>query len=326
MKIAVAGAGLTGSYLYRLLVLRGLRADLYDRPPRTKCGINPCAWGTSRGFGEFISAAGLDASQYVLTPSDHVVIDQVRIKADIFTFDKQRLISDLREGAQIRQGRPDFSKYDRIIDCTGVARAFLPPVGGDIVLPCVQYRVRSERPLENEIRLRAIGYSWCFPLSPNEYHVGCGSLVMDPRKIIKELGWAGNGSSPGEVLCGCSGSIRLTAPQHSQPFVARNCGREVWGVGEAVGCVAPLAGDGIVPGMKSVQLLLQWWDQPIGYAKALLREFDWMKNERRVIDRLRTNKGPGLRDAWTLKKNSRRMAMKVGLREAFALMRHLRQP
>jgi len=323
LKIAVAGAGLTGSYLYRLLVKEGHEVDLYDKPPRTKCGINPCAWGTSRGFAELVSAAGLDASKYVLTASDHVVIDEVRVKADIFTFDKQRLIGDLRQGGKIRQEEPDFSRYERIMDCTGVSRAFLPPVGDDIVLPCVQYRVRTDRPLENEIRLRAIGYSWCFPLSPNEYHVGCGSLVMDPRKIMKELGWAGNGTSPGEVLCACSGSIRLTAPQYSQPFVARTRGCEVWGVGEAIGCVAPLAGDGIVPGMKSVRLLLQWWEEPDGYARALLREFGWMKDERRVIDKLRTNKGTGLRDAWTLKKNSRRMAMKVGLREALALMRHL---
>ena len=61
-----------------------------------------------------------------------------------------------------------------------------------------------------------------------------------------------------------------------------------------------------------------------GYAKALLNEFSWMKNERRVIDKLRAHREPGLRDAWTLKKNSRRMAMKVGLKEALALMRHLK--
>ena len=204
MKIAVAGAGLTGSYLYRLLVAGGHEVDLYDRPPRTKCGINPCAWGTSRGFAENVRAAGLDAATYVLTASDHVVMDQVRVKADIFTFDKQRLIRDLRQGATIRQGGPDFAKYDRIVDCTGVSRAFLPPVGDDVVLPCVQYRVRTEKPLENEIRLRAIGYSWCFPLSPNEYHVGCGSLVMDPRKIIKELGWTGNGSAPERYSAGAA--------------------------------------------------------------------------------------------------------------------------
>jgi len=302
----------------------GHEVDLYDKPPRTKCGINPCAWGTSRGFARLVGAAGLDASHYVLFPSDHVVIDQVRLKADILTFDKKRLINDLRKGATIRQDEPDFAKYEKIIDCTGVSRAFLPPVADDIVLPCVQYRVKTDRPLENEIRLRAIGYSWCFPLSSNEYHVGCGSLLMDPRKIIKELGWVGNGSSSEEVLCACTGSIRLTAPQYSQPFVARTRGCEVWGVGESIGCVAPLAGDGIVPGMRSARILLSRWDEPDGYTRALLHEFGWMKDERRVIDKLRTNRGTGLRDAWTLKKNSRRMAMKVGLREALALMRHLR--
>ena len=83
------------------------------------------------------------------------------------------------------------------------------------------------------------------------------------------------------------GRIRLTAPHNSQPFVAAGSDGEVWGVGEAIGCVAPLAGDGIVPGMKSVQLLMKWWDDPSGYTRAVLKEFDWMKKERAVIDKLR---------------------------------------
>ncbi len=324
MKIAIAGAGLTGSYLYKLLKPLSHTVDLFDRPAETRCGINPCAWGTSKGFAELVDAAGLDASKYVLTRSDYVVIDRLRVKANLITIDKRKLIEDLRQGAEISHSRLDVAKYERVIDCTGTSRAFLPPVQDDIVLPCVQYRVKTERPLENEIRLRAIGYSWCFPLSRNEYHVGCGSLVLDPRKVIKELGWVGDGSDPSEVLCGCTGRVRLTAPQYSEPFMARTRGSEVWGVGEAVGCVAPLAGDGIVPGMKSVQLLMEWWDKPAAYAKALAKEFRWMKDERRVIDKLRKNREPGLRDAWTLRKNSRRMAMKVGLREAAALVRHLK--
>jgi len=44
MKIAIAGAGTTGAYAYRLLKKRGLHADVYQRDCRTACGINPCAW------------------------------------------------------------------------------------------------------------------------------------------------------------------------------------------------------------------------------------------------------------------------------------------
>jgi flavin-dependent dehydrogenase len=254
-----------------------------------------------------------------------VVIDDVKIKGDLMTFDKRRLIDDLRGDAAIAHTEPDQRDYDRIIDCTGVARAMLPPVEGDVVFPCVQYRIRSKKPFQNRIMLTSVGYAWSFPLSGNEYHVGCGSLVMDPRKVVESTGWIDRTVDQKQIVCACRSSVRLTSPHYSRPFVAERGNCQVWGVGEAIGCVAPLAGDGIVPGMRSVQLLLEWWDKPARYEKAVLREFRWMKDERRVIDKLRHNELLRLKDAWVLKKNSRRMAMEVGLKEASLLMKHLRR-
>jgi flavin-dependent dehydrogenase len=105
--------------------------------------------------------------------------------------------------------------------------------------------------------------------------------------------------------------------------VSEGLGEVVWGVGEAIGCVAPLAGDGIVPGMRSVRLLLDNWNDPEKYRNAVLDEFRWMKGERGVLDALREAKGVGLREALVLRKNSKRMGMRVGLREAIAFLRHL---
>jgi hypothetical protein len=48
-----------------------------------------------------------------------------------------------------------------------------------------------------------------------------------------------------------------------------------------------------------------------------------MENERQVIDRLLSKGSLKIKDAWVLKKNSRRMGMKVGLKEAVALLRAL---
>jgi flavin-dependent dehydrogenase len=95
-------------------------------------------------------------------------------------------------------------------------------------------------------------------------------------------------------------------------------------VGEAIGCVAPLAGDGIVPGMKSVELLLEWWDDPEAYTQAILKEFHWMSRERKVLDKIRRNESLGLADAWVLRKNSRRMGMQIGVRDALRLLKKLR--
>jgi flavin-dependent dehydrogenase len=322
MRLALIGAGIAGAYLYRLLHSKGYPIDLFDKGADTACGISPCAWGTSRGFSDLLAAVGLDASAYVLARPEHLLIDGLRIGADLITFDKGRLIRDLLQGAAAKRSEPR-GPYDRIIDATGAARAVLPAISDDIALNCIQVLVEADTTLENRIRLGSIGYAWCFPLSGNRYHIGCGTLTSDPGKILRDLGWVDN--VPGNrVLCNCCASIRLTGPQYSQPFVVACSNCEVWGVGESIGCVAPLAGDGVVTGMKSAQILVDHWDDPTGYTKAILEEFGWMAGERQVLDRLRNNGHLRLADAWVLKKNSRRMGIRLGLREAVSLLAHLR--
>jgi flavin-dependent dehydrogenase len=325
LKIAIAGAGVTGAYLYRLLNNQGHQVDLFDHNPGTRCGLSPCAWGTSRGFPELVQGAGLDPKKYVMQHFGYVVMDEYWIEADLATFNKPCLVKDLHQGVNIKDSLLNVTEYDQIIDATGVSRAFLPAIQDDIILPCVQWRIRTDTQLENRIKLGGIGFAWSFPLSRNEYHVGCGSLLSDPDKIIEELGWVKNSTSKGrgKIICACTGRVRLTGPCRSQPFVIDNGTCRVWGAGEAIGCVAPLAGDGTVAGMRSAQILMEYWNDPEGYTEAILKEFHWMKSERNVIDKLRMNKSLGMNDAWVLRRNSRRMGMKVGLREARVLLEHL---
>lgn len=325
LRIAIAGAGTTGAYAYRLLTHWGVPVDIYGRDCRTACGINPCAWGTSRDFLDLVRAAGLDPEKYVLQATDHVWMENVRIPGDLFTFDKPGLIQDLLQDAIVNRAPLDVTAYDRVIDATGIARTYLPPIEGDLLLPCIQRRVETSEPMENRIKLGAVGYAWIFPLSRYGYHIGCGSLAGDPKAYLKGLGWAETrGNNPSKkVLCACSGRVRLTGPYASQPFVASHSKPEVWGVGESIGCVAPLAGDGVVPGMKSAQLLLQHWESPERYTKSILKEFRWMEKERQVIDKLLDKGSLGIKDAWVLKKNSRRMGMQVGVKEAIRLLRAL---
>ena len=322
MKVAIAGAGTTGAYAFRLLKSRGIHADVFGRDCPTACGINPCAWGTSRDFLDLVRAAGLDPKKYLLQATDHVWMDEVRIPGDLMTFDKPSLIQDLLCGATIAKGPLDTKAYDRVIDATGVARSYLPPIKADVLLPCIQRRLETSGPLENRIKLGGVGYAWIFPLGRYGYHIGCGSLAGDPKAYLKSLGWAENrGGHPSKrVACACSGRVRLSGPQASQPFVVPNTAARIWGVGESIGCVAPLAGDGVVPGMKSVQILLQHWDDPEAYTKSILKEFRWMEKERQVIDKLLSKGSLQIKDAWVLKKNSRRMGMQVGVKEAIALL------
>jgi flavin-dependent dehydrogenase len=325
MKLAIAGAGMAGAYLYRLLKNRGCDAALFDRNQEGRCGLTPCAWGTSADFVGLVEKAGLHADRYILRRLDHVWMDDVRIAADLITFDKPLLIRDLLMDAEVRRAPVPVRDYDRVIDATGASRALLPPIDDDIVMQCRQYLVETDEPLENRIKLGGIGYAWCFPLSRTLYHVGCGSLIADPQRILEQLGWL---SAPPrherKIVCCCTGTIRLTGPHRSLPFVVDGTGEGIWGVGEAIGCVAPLAGDGIVPGMRSVQLLLDAWEKPERYEKAILDEFRWMREERGVVDILRKGKRVGVRDARVLRRNARRMGMGVGLRDALALLKNLR--
>jgi flavin-dependent dehydrogenase len=326
LKIAIAGAGSVGAYLYRILSNVGHRVDLYDVRNGTTCGLTPCAWGTSLGFNELIEAVGLKPEDYLLDQPGQVLMDGVRLGADLMTFDKPRLTRDLLQNSEIIYSPLDPSEYERVIDATGAARAFLPPIEDDILLPCMQTRIRSDELLENKIKLGCIGYAWCFPLSDGVYHIGCGDLRLDPNVILKKLGWLSNEASHNSknVLCECAGDVRLTSPLYSQPFVSGNARGQIWGVGEAIGCVAPLAGDGIVPGMKSARILVNHWDDPNAYTEAILKEFHWMTSERRVIDKLRSKNRLGLREAWVLKKNSRRMGFRIGLRDAIMFIKKLR--
>jgi len=321
-KIAIAGAGICGAYLYKLLHNAGIESDVYDIGSRNRCGQNACAWGTSRGFSELVEAAGLDADAYILGRVDHILMDDVKIAADLMTFEKPGLIKDLLESTRVNYTPLDVAAYDRVIDATGVFRAFLPPVPEpDLLSKCIQWRVATAEVFENRINLGKIGYAWSFPLFTRGYHVGCGSLISNPRSRMEEIGWLkGIAADDDRVICKCAGAVRLTGPRASQPFVVDG----IWGIGEAIGCVAPLAGDGVVPGMKSVQLLLHHWDDPHEYTEAVLKEFQWMESERRVIDKLREKKHLGIQDALILKKNSKRMGMQIKISDAVKLIKRLR--
>jgi len=91
LKIAIAGAGVSGAYLYRLLNNQGHQVDLFDHDPGTRCGLSPCAWGTSRGFPELVKGSGLDPKKYVMHRLGYVVMGEYWIEADLTTVNKPRV-------------------------------------------------------------------------------------------------------------------------------------------------------------------------------------------------------------------------------------------
>lgn len=316
MRIAIAGAGISGAFMYRLLKACSYDVTIFDKEKRTNCGISPCAWGTTKGFEDLVGRAGLNPLDYILRSIDHIWFDEIKVKAYMLTIDKPKLIKDLLGDALINDAKLlKTTDYDMVIDATGVARAFLPKIPKDLISPCHQYRMVSDVPDEMRIKVSKIGYAWIFPLSDKEFHVGAGSLVLDPLKILRSLRFTD------KLKCTCASHVRLTAPMGSRPFVHSN----VWGIGEAIGCVAPILGEGIIPGMKSALLLLENIDSLADYEQAILKEFAWMEKEREVVERLQSGKPIGLGSALVLQRNTRRMEMKMGLWDAFKLLTRARK-
>lgn len=324
--MAIAGAGLAGAYLYKLLSKERVRIDVYDLRPKTRCGVSPCAWATSEGFIGLVEASGLDPGKYILQQIDHVTVGEIKVKVELMTIDKPSLVKDLLEGTNIKYSPLEVKKYDRVIDATGLSRAFLTPIKEDIVSSCIQYCVQKNEPLEPRVEPAGIGYAWCFQLSNNRYHIGCGSLAEKPIQVMKKLGWFETYKlNPGRnILCGCTGKIRITGPKASQPFVIDGAWDGIWGVGEAIGCVGSIVGDGIVPGMRSAQILIDRWDSPDNYRESILREFSWIDDERKLIDKLRRRKPLNMGDALIIKNNSKRIGMNIGLAHAATLIKRLK--
>jgi hypothetical protein len=324
-EVAIAGAGMIGSYLHRLLGSLGIEADIYgDAAGHAACGINPCAWGSTSSFRQHVKAAGLDPERYVFNDFRIVNFEGVDMKAHLLTFDKPRLINDLREGVEVLVGPVPPRRYERVIDATGLRRAYLPHIKDDLLVPCVQYRVSREGADRSKVVIQYgnLGYSWIFPLSDTEFHIGAGSVLADPKDTLRESGFMNAG---GKILCGCSGKVRSTSPLGSQPFVSTDpiLGGQVWGVGESIGAVAPVAGEGIAPGMASARLLAANWDSPGKYTSRILKEFSWMIDERKVVDKVAAGQRLGLQDWLILRRTGHRMGAPVSLRETREILKCL---
>ena len=109
--------------------------------------------------------------------------------------DKFRLIQDMIRGTEIKFGRAPRkdleSDFDIIIDSTGFHRNYLPRVGNETWIPCVQYKVGYQQGKEpfDDFYLRAFpsmsGYFWYFPLGDRPGFTSGQELLKNPQSICR---------------------------------------------------------------------------------------------------------------------------------------------
>ncbi|HTY47912.1 MAG TPA: hypothetical protein VMB46_09655 [Methanomassiliicoccales archaeon] len=292
--------------------------ELFDVRPTNQCGQKPCAWGVAP-YKEYqrLASKFLEPDEYRIAFRDNIVIDGVRLKADMTIIDKPRLIHDLVQDAEVHLGPIPLDAFERVVDATGVERAYLgPAIGPELIADCVQYRVRSEADLGLWFKTTGLGYEWCFPLGDGEFHMGFGNLAAD-MDSYRPLATMGEAQAAYKPRCKCRSRVRLSSPFYSRPFT----NGKVVGVGESIGSVGPLGADGNLYAMQCAELLIDHWDDLRRYESSVLKKYDWMRREREALEKMVKGRVPPLRDVRVFTSHSKRVGIELGPVQALQLFK-----
>src|SRR5439155_23526659 len=183
---------------------------------RIACGIHPCGYGVDEKFDHLARYASLDPAAYVLHVPPRLVarVEGGYAKTTVFMVDKPRLIADLLDGSRVRYEPVEVGRYDLVIDATGEARAYSPPLRHDLKARVAQWRVRVKAPAQTTfLPTRGVpGYIWVMPLNDDgsEVHVGAGcraGLRVAARDLARP---AFDGLAVDNVICACGARLRLS--------------------------------------------------------------------------------------------------------------------
>lgn len=284
MRIAVVGIGVAGAYLMnRLSDEHDVNVVGFERMPKDQHDA-VCAWATCENvMSGLVKNCGLNFDDYILHDGKHMRVDfgndggvDIKLRGMV-SYDKLRLIQEMVEGTEVRFGRaprkdelePDF---DLIIDSTGFHRNYLPRLENEMWIPCVQYKVKyplGKEPFD-DFYLRSFpsmsGYFWYFPLGNGYAHIGAGDFLKSHNGFVD--GFLNKHEC--EVIKKVGRPVRLTPPASCEPF---SDGRKSIGVGESVGTVYPLLGEGIIPSTWCAELFVKNMHDMQEYRRDVIKKF-----------------------------------------------------
>jgi flavin-dependent dehydrogenase len=295
LRFAIAGAGVAGSYLGNMLQRRGHEVQMFESS-RLEDHWPVCAWGASRHMlTKFSQKAGLDFKDYIMHVGQRLRMDLPAGKVEyldlkgLVTYNKHKWEHDLMRGLEIKYGTKvtkkdfPFDKYDYVLDCTGLHRTLLPKSDEDFIIPAYEYLLEGVIG-ENEFYTigykGAKGYFWYFPLSEGKGYMGAGD-VEKKYHGIKEFF---DRHTEAKIVKKIGRPIRLAPPKKMEPFFDGN----VVGVGESIGCVFPMLGEGIIPSLLCCDFFLDALDDKNGldskkYRKKVLSYFDYYDDVYRIV-------------------------------------------
>ncbi|MDV3278588.1 MAG: NAD(P)/FAD-dependent oxidoreductase [Nitrososphaerales archaeon] len=279
MKIAVVGTGVAGAYLLNRIPPEH-KVEAFEMRSQQNW-YTVCAWGTSEPFiRDLVRKAGFNFDDYVLHRGKKMIVDlgdeQLEIKLKgLVTYDKHKLTHDMIEGKNIHweehitEQDGHFDGFDMVVDATGLHRSLLPKLKEDILIPSLEYQVKSKELPYDDFVIRPYpgitGYWWYFPLGDGTAHVGAGDLRGRYRGELDEF----VRKYKCEVVRRIGRPVRVTPPKLCEPFFDG----KVVGVGESIGTVYPMLGEGIIPSMQCANIFVEHLGDREEYRRVVLDHF-----------------------------------------------------
>ncbi|MEM3394937.1 MAG: NAD(P)/FAD-dependent oxidoreductase [Nitrososphaerota archaeon] len=334
MKIAVIGGGVSGSYLAQLLK-DNHEVVVYERQERDKF-FPICAWATSLyEMRQLTRKIGLNFDDYVYYVGKRMYVQvkdevmAIKLKG-LCTFDKLRFIMDMHRDAKVNYGTKITTlpndDYDIVVEATGFNRIILPKIKKDYFIPTVEYKVKFRDPPFDDFYIKPInklsGYLWYFPLDGDVYHVGAGDYYKNHEKYLNEF----LHEHKGEIIMKIGRPVRITPPHLSKPIINGN----IVGVGECIGTVFPILGEGIIPSIHCAKILYENIESEnlVKYQEDVMKYFNIFYKLFTFIQKKFSGKFNLLRDVGLLispiiymKRREKRFGIEVRLRDWLKIVR-----
>ncbi len=243
----IHGAGIAGSYLFNRLKASGI--DVTIRDPKINNFYIPCGFATNRKrIIPYLNRLEIKLSDIQQSSEESVTIEGNNFppllldKTDICTIDKMKFESLMLMGNDVIRERGKSNSGNHV-DATGISRAFLPVPAHDKRMFAIE-KVCTNSPHSSFYFYffpKGRGYFWSFPVG-DHYHIGAGGINLEEVK---------------SSLSGFTGIRTLSRNIRMQPILENIYSGNVVGVGESIGYISPLLGEGIIPGLESAELLAQ---------------------------------------------------------------------
>ncbi|MHB8361195.1 MAG: geranylgeranyl reductase family protein [Thermoplasmataceae archaeon] len=280
--------GISGSYLLRRLTIEGFDVKGYD-PKRANYYI-PCGYATNeRNILKYCKKAGIDFDEYVISRADNVKISGDNFKEKEFpgfglcTFDKNKFENDMIKGLNVLREKIAFSENGIYLDCSGISRALLGPSKNDYTMNAIEYLTKksSHEDFYFNFYANGRGYFWEFPMG-NNYHVGAGGInIEENKKRLKNY----------DHFLTTGRRIRM------KPLFDEMTRKNIYGIGESIGCVSPITGEGIVPTLRCADIFMESLDKAEDindltriYVSRVKKEFDRYSGLHELVINIQNNK------------------------------------